>query len=83
MGLPQHVDRMSLLSEADPAQIPLYAVVTPDPDHSSFDAEVVDMAGNRYLRLHGYRTVAVPGGVDVELLKKLQNFVTAESAVAA
>ena len=47
-------------------------MVTPDPDRGSFDAEVVDAKGNRYLHLSGYRTVAVPNAVDAEPLKALQ-----------
>ena len=63
MGLPQHIDRVSsspLLLAPEFADARLYAVVTPDPDRGSFDAEVVDAKGNRYLHLSGYRTVAVP-----------------------
>ena len=48
MGLPQHIDRVSLLRSPDLAEGRLYAVVTPDPAQGSFDAEVVDTAGNRY-----------------------------------
>ena len=53
----------------DLADGPLYAVVTPDPDGGSFDADVVDTAGNRYAQVTGYRTVALPGVVDAEPLK--------------
>ncbi|HXZ42555.1 MAG TPA: SDR family NAD(P)-dependent oxidoreductase, partial [Terriglobales bacterium] len=84
MGLPQHIDSVSLfLGEPDPNQVRLYAVVTPDPARCSFDAEVVDMAGNRYLRLLGYRTVAIPNAVDAERLKALQGLMTAEAALVA
>ncbi len=60
-GLPQHIDRVSLI-QADPgvADTRLYAVVTANPNQGSFDAEVVDTKGNRYLQLIGYRTVAAP-----------------------
>ncbi len=34
-------------------------MVTADPEHASFDAEVVDEAGNRYVCMHGYRTARV------------------------
>jgi hypothetical protein len=75
MGLPQHIDRVSpssLLLNPEAAETRIYAVVTPDPGRSSFDAEVVDATGNRYLQLKGYRTVAVPGAVNTERLKSLQ-----------
>jgi NAD(P)-dependent dehydrogenase (short-subunit alcohol dehydrogenase family) len=84
MGLPQHIDSVSLLlAEPDPTQIRLYAVVTPDPKHGTFDAEVVDVAGNHYLCLRGYRTVALLNAVNAEGLKALQNLMTAEVALVA
>jgi NAD(P)-dependent dehydrogenase (short-subunit alcohol dehydrogenase family) len=73
MGLPQHIDRVSSsLGGPEPTGTRLYAVVTPDPGRSSFDAEVVDAKGNCYLQLSGYRTVEVPGAVDADGLKALQ-----------
>jgi hypothetical protein len=56
-----------------PADEPLIAVVTPDPDHGSYDAEVVDANGNPYVSLHGYRTVALPDSIDAEPLKALMD----------
>jgi len=73
MGLPLHINCCSFLlpvPESDNTR--LYAVVTPDRDHNSFDAEVVDTKGNRYLQLSGYRTAAFPGAVDAKPLKALQ-----------
>jgi acyl transferase domain-containing protein/NAD(P)-dependent dehydrogenase (short-subunit alcohol dehydrogenase family)/acyl carrier protein len=72
MGLPQHIRQVSLLRAPDPGVGDLYAVVTPNPEDGSFDADVVDVAGNRYLQLIGYRTVALPHTVDTESLKGLQ-----------
>jgi acyl transferase domain-containing protein/acyl carrier protein/NAD(P)-dependent dehydrogenase (short-subunit alcohol dehydrogenase family) len=72
MGLPQHIDRVALLRKPELAEGPLYAVVVPHPDRGSFDAEVVDSKGNRYLQLSAYKTVALPGGVNAESLKTLQ-----------
>jgi hypothetical protein len=46
-----------------------YAVVTPHPDRGSFDAQVVDDSGRLYVRLIGYRTVALSATVDASLLK--------------
>jgi ribosomal protein L32E len=60
----------------------LYALVTPDPDRGSFDAEVLDTKGNRYLQLSGYRTVTVPSVVDAERLKPLQVAMSREVAAA-
>ena len=73
MGLPQHIDCVSsLLPALGSADTRLYAVVTSDWGRGSFDAEVVDTKGNRYLHLSGYRTVAVPNAVNAERLKALQ-----------
>jgi len=79
MGLPQHIDRISsLLPVPESADTRLYAVVTLDPARGSFDAEVVDTNGNRYLQLGGYRTAAVPDAVDAESLKALQALISLE-----
>jgi hypothetical protein len=65
MGLPLHVDRVSLYREPGAASGPLFAVVTPaDPAATSFDADVVDQAGVRYLHVSGYRTVVFREDVD-------------------
>jgi NAD(P)-dependent dehydrogenase (short-subunit alcohol dehydrogenase family) len=72
MGLPQHIDCVSLLRDPDEAEGQLFAVVIPNLRAGSFDAEVVDENGNRYLQVSGYRTVAVPGVVDAGRLKVLQ-----------
>ena len=72
MGLPKHVRHVSLLSKPDPTVGGLYAVVTPKPNEGSFDADVVDAVGNRYVQLIGYSTVALPYVVDTEPLKALQ-----------
>ena len=57
-------------------------MVTPDPGQGSFDAEVVDSAGNRYVQLSGYRTVAVPNSIDAEPLKALQMAMSLEAVAA-
>jgi hypothetical protein len=71
MGLPRKIVRVSTRRIQDPIEGPLFAVVTPDPANASFDAEVVDAAGNRYVQLTGYQTVALPDQVDAEPLKAL------------
>ncbi len=82
MGLPQHIDRVSLLRSPDLAEGRLYAVVTLNQAQGSFDAEVVDAAGNRYVQLSGYRTVAVPNSIDAQHLKPLQVAMSLEPVAA-
>ncbi|MBZ5707448.1 MAG: SDR family NAD(P)-dependent oxidoreductase, partial [Acidobacteriia bacterium] len=82
MGLPQHIDRVSLLRAPELADGRLYALITPHPDRGNFDAEVVDTKGNRYLHLRGYQTVALPGGVDAEPLKALQAIMSLQAVAA-
>jgi len=72
MGLPRRVHQVCLRTELEPPDGGLYAVVNPDRDHASFDAEVVDALGNRYVSLTGYQTVAFSTSVDREPLKALQ-----------
>jgi len=73
MGLPLYVHQVSWSRVPELAEGPLFAVVTPDAKGESFDAEVVDTRGNRYLRLSGYRTVTLPNSVDAEPLHALQH----------
>ncbi|MGA2360698.1 MAG: SDR family oxidoreductase [Terriglobales bacterium] len=83
MGLPQHIDRVSLLvCDPEEAEGQLYAVVTPNPLEGSFEAEVVDAKGTRYLQLSGYRTVAVPGAVDAGRLEALRAAMSLETVAA-
>ncbi len=67
MGLPRHVDRVSLYRSPDAAKGPLFAVVTADLARESFDADVVDRAGTRYLHVGGYRTVVFREDVDARM----------------
>jgi acyl transferase domain-containing protein/NAD(P)-dependent dehydrogenase (short-subunit alcohol dehydrogenase family) len=83
MGLPSHVDSLSLLRKPDPTEGRLYAIVTPDPARESFHAEVVDASGNLYLQLDGYRTAALPEAIDPERLSVFKALTTFKSAVAA
>ncbi|MGI9100891.1 MAG: SDR family NAD(P)-dependent oxidoreductase [Terriglobales bacterium] len=69
-GLPLHLDQVCIGRMPDVASGTLYAVVTPK-EQGSFNAEVVDAAGNCYVRVGGYRTVALPGSV-VEPVKTMQ-----------
>jgi hypothetical protein len=80
MGLPQRVDGVSVFErEPERSEDRLYAVITPNQRDGSFDAEVLDAKGNRYLQLSGYRTVAVPGGIDAGSLKTLQAAMSLEA----
>jgi Polyketide synthase dehydratase N-terminal domain len=83
MGLPLHIDRVSLLRPTELVEGRLYAAVTPNPGRGSFNAEVVDAAGNRYVQLSGYRTVALPNAIEIELLKPLQALLATEAVAAA
>ncbi len=83
MGLPQRVREVSLFRSPALAEGRLHAVVTPDAAQGSFDAEVLDTKGNCYLRLRGYRTVAVSDGVDTENLRILQAIMAGEAALVA
>jgi hypothetical protein len=72
MGLPLHVGQVCWSRSPQVAEGPLYAIVTPDEQQESFDAEVIDTAGNRYLQVSGYRTVALPNSVDLEPLRAMR-----------
>jgi 3-oxoacyl-(acyl-carrier-protein) synthase/NAD(P)-dependent dehydrogenase (short-subunit alcohol dehydrogenase family)/acyl carrier protein len=82
MGLPQHIDRVSFLRDPALAEGRLYAFVTPDPGQETFNAEVVDTAGNQYVHLLGYRTVALSNAADAEALKPLQAAMSLQSVAA-
>jgi len=82
MGLPLHIDRVCVFRAPELAEGRLYTRVTPDAA-KGFHAEVVDTAGNRFVDLKGYRTVALPGAVDAEKLKALQSHMEGRAVVAA
>ncbi|HUO59276.1 MAG TPA: SDR family NAD(P)-dependent oxidoreductase [Candidatus Acidoferrales bacterium] len=71
MGLPNHIETVQCWGTPEQVTQPIFAVVTPDPTSGMFDADVVDAAGNLYLHLSGYRTVALPEAVDAGPLKAL------------
>jgi hypothetical protein len=64
MGLPSKIGRVSAIAAAEQSEGRLYAVVTPNPGDGTFDAEVVDSAGNVHLHLSGYGTVALDTKVE-------------------
>ena len=83
MGLPLHVEQVSWLRAPKSAEGRLYALVTPHPEQGTFDAEVVDSNGNRYLILNGYRTVATGNGLDAESLQAMQALIMADPAIVS
>ncbi len=83
MGLPWKVRELSAPTAPQPNGDKLYAVVTPHPDEGTFDAEVVDAKGTRYLQLGGYRTVELPDNVAAEPLKALQSILSLEELVVS
>lgn len=72
MGLPLHVDRLTVSPNVSESSRPLYAVVSLKPEQNSFDAEVIDGSGNRLVLLAGYHTISMPDPIDAEKLKPLQ-----------
>ena len=80
-GLPQHVDKIVPLRSPDGFEGSLHAIAVPRPQDGGFDIEVADSAGARYLKLEGYRTVALPSGFDAEAVKALQSVVREECEV--
>ncbi len=83
MGLPWKVHQVTALTAPKLNGEKIYAVVTPHPDEGTFDAEVMDANGTRYLRLGGYRTVELPDNVDAEPLKELQNLLSPHELAAS
>jgi len=71
MALPTHVDRVVRFAGAD-APGPLWAVVSPREGGDGVDAEVVDEAGRVRVRLEGYRTIELPGGIDADVLAPIR-----------
>ena len=82
MGLPLHIDCVSMLGNPENGTDRLYAVVTPNPQQESFDAEIVDAKGNCYLELRSYGTVSLPGMIDAERLKGLHVAMSLEPVAA-
>ncbi len=70
MGLPNQVQCVSSLKVPN-SHVRVYAVVTPDPARGTFDAEVVDEDGRRYVHLGGYRTIAMPSAINADQVTTL------------
>jgi acyl transferase domain-containing protein len=83
MGLPLHIDHLSVAPTiTEPANGPLYAVVSRKLDQDCFDAEVIDVSGNRLLQLSGYHTIALPDSIDGTKLKPLRTAMTPDLVAA-
>ena len=68
MGLPQHVDSVEVL-ETEPAG--RVEAVVKDDGAGGFDAAVVDEQGHAILKVHGYRTVALPAPIEPAFVERL------------
>ena len=71
IGLPWRVASVSAHPSAETAEGRILAIVQPAAD-GSFDAKVVDEAGNVLVDVAGYRTVESPSGVEPEVLARLR-----------
>jgi NAD(P)-dependent dehydrogenase (short-subunit alcohol dehydrogenase family)/acyl carrier protein len=72
MGLPQHIDQVTIVRPADQVEGRLHAMVSPKDGGKSFDAYVTDEAGNLYVVLRGYQTAELPDDVDPDKRKPLR-----------
>ncbi|NOK88154.1 MAG: Malonyl CoA-acyl carrier protein transacylase [Chloroflexi bacterium AL-N15] len=64
MALPAGIESVTTYRQPESAEgRRLYAIVTAVNDGTSFDAQVVDEAGNVYVDMRGYLTVQLPGNV--------------------
>jgi hypothetical protein len=71
LALPAHVDRVVRYARADePGK--LFATVSHREEGDGVDAEVVDSDGRVRVRLEGYRTIELPGGVDEDALAPIR-----------
>lgn len=77
LGLPSSIGHLTLYSCPPRNDAPIYAEVTPHPSAEgslSFDARVMDAAGNLYLEIKEYRTSPLPYPIEQELLKPFQTW---------
>jgi len=71
LALPMHVDRVIRYAGADePGR--LFALVSQREGGDGVDARVVDESGRVRIRLEGYRTIELPGGIDADALVPIQ-----------
>jgi hypothetical protein len=67
-GLPHGFDRISGFGGPDAPRAPLVGVVTARDDGERFDVTVADADGLVCVRLEGYRSVELPGGLSEDEL---------------
>ncbi|HSL58468.1 MAG TPA: SDR family NAD(P)-dependent oxidoreductase, partial [Acidimicrobiales bacterium] len=72
MALPTHIDSVVLRRSGADAPGPVRAIVSPRGD-GSYDAAVIDGEGRVLVELAGYRTIALPGELDAEVLNPLRD----------
>ncbi|HEX6560250.1 MAG TPA: SDR family NAD(P)-dependent oxidoreductase, partial [Longimicrobiales bacterium] len=65
MGLPYHIDRLDLYTNAPDLRAGAHASVVVPASQNGFDIEVSDETGKLLMVLRGYRTAALPEPVDV------------------
>jgi Polyketide synthase dehydratase len=71
LALPAHVDRVIRYAGADePGR--LFAMVSNREAADGVDAEVVDETGRVRVRLEGYHTIELPGGIDEDALAPIR-----------
>lgn len=83
MGLPRHLGHVACSRTSQSVEGRLYALVTPHPEQGTFDARVIDAAGNQCLRLDDYSTVALPDALDAETLKALQDVLSPQAVTVS
>ncbi len=71
MALPTRVARVVRYAGADAPGV-LWAVVSQRADGDGVDAEVVDETGSVRVRMEGYRTIELPGGIDADALAPIR-----------
>jgi hypothetical protein len=77
LALPQRIAAVEALAPPATDEQRAVAVVTPR-DGKGFDADVVDAGGRVLLRLHGYRTVALPSPLEADKVAPLKAAMEAE-----
>ncbi|MFZ0546262.1 MAG: SDR family NAD(P)-dependent oxidoreductase [Candidatus Promineifilaceae bacterium] len=65
LALPLSIERVATYRQLNAVEGRLYGIVTAVADGASYNAQVVDEAGNVYVVLTGYRTVQLPGRVEI------------------
>ena len=75
MALPNHVERVQVLSDPASASGPLMAMAKPVGE-SAFDCLVVDSTGNVVMRMDGYQSIAFPAPIPDDVTAVLRDTFT-------